>query len=157
MSTTDFPACPDAETVRFIADEMLGKPWRLGARGPWAFDCLGVVLGAYATVGVTLPDPWGSLRLASFEKDRAALRACFQAVHGVDGQRPELRPMDIFVWSWSEPADPWGLSPARRVADTGIGLWDGSSVVTAPHAATVCRVCVETLPDHVVNRYGWAS
>lgn len=43
-----------AEAVRF-ALRQLGKPYEWGAAGPQAFDCSGLVVSAYRTVGVVLP------------------------------------------------------------------------------------------------------
>lgn len=37
------------------ARAQLGKPYRFGASGPDSFDCSGLTLAAYATVGIKLP------------------------------------------------------------------------------------------------------
>lgn len=39
-------------------DDMVGARWELGARGPGAFDCLGVVLEACERLELPMFDPW---------------------------------------------------------------------------------------------------
>jgi len=34
----------------------IGKPWKVGARGPLAFDCWGLITWAYSAGGIALPD-----------------------------------------------------------------------------------------------------
>ena len=36
--------------------EAIGKPWKVGARGPNSFDCWGLITWAYAAGGIALPD-----------------------------------------------------------------------------------------------------
>jgi peptidoglycan DL-endopeptidase CwlO len=43
-----------AAVVAFVRAQ-LGKPYVLGATGPDAYDCSGLVQAAYATIGITLP------------------------------------------------------------------------------------------------------
>ena len=46
---------PAAATVIAFARAQLGKPYRLGANGPDAWDCSSLVQAAYATAGILLP------------------------------------------------------------------------------------------------------
>jgi len=42
--------------------DLIGKPYKLGARGPEEYDCWGLCMEVYARAGVRLPD-WNSDRL----------------------------------------------------------------------------------------------
>jgi cell wall-associated NlpC family hydrolase len=55
------PATGSAATVIAYARAQLGKPYRYGAAGPAAFDCSGLVLAAYARIGIRLPHKAASL------------------------------------------------------------------------------------------------
>jgi cell wall-associated NlpC family hydrolase len=48
------PPSPADQVVAFALAQQ-GHPYRKGAAGPRAFDCSGLILAAYATVGVDLP------------------------------------------------------------------------------------------------------
>jgi cell wall-associated NlpC family hydrolase len=37
------------------AETQAGKPYSYGAAGPWAYDCSGLVMAAFAHVGISLP------------------------------------------------------------------------------------------------------
>jgi cell wall-associated NlpC family hydrolase len=41
-------------------DDLIGKPWRLGARGPDAYDCWGLVLVLADRFGCKVPPDWCS-------------------------------------------------------------------------------------------------
>jgi cell wall-associated NlpC family hydrolase len=49
------PAPSLADQVVAFALAQRGHPYRKGAAGPRAFDCSGLILAAYATVGIDLP------------------------------------------------------------------------------------------------------
>lgn len=68
-------------------DELIGLPWRLGARGPEEYDCLGLVI---ELAGIDLPRDAGL-----FESIRA-MRSRLQRVG--DG---EILPGDVLYWPHS--------------------------------------------------------
>lgn len=37
-------------------NDLIGKPYRLGGRGPFEYDCWGLVVEIYKRLGVSLPD-----------------------------------------------------------------------------------------------------
>lgn len=41
-------------------DDLIGRPWRSGARGPEAFDCWGLVLVLAERSGLPVPPDWSS-------------------------------------------------------------------------------------------------
>ena len=49
-------ATAEAPGLRFEWADLLGKPFKLGARGPDAFDCYGLVMELGRRAGVELPD-----------------------------------------------------------------------------------------------------
>jgi len=49
------PPDDDARRVVGYAYAQLGKPYRFGAAGPWAFDCSGLTMAAWRAAGVALP------------------------------------------------------------------------------------------------------
>jgi cell wall-associated NlpC family hydrolase len=59
------PAPAGAAGPIAYAEAQLGKPYVWGATGPDAFDCSGLVMEAYASVGVTIPrtsqEQWAAL------------------------------------------------------------------------------------------------
>jgi hypothetical protein len=48
-------AAPAALSAVGFALRQLGKPYEWAAEGPWTYDCSGLVLAAYQSVGVNLP------------------------------------------------------------------------------------------------------
>jgi cell wall-associated NlpC family hydrolase len=52
--TAAAPAHADPAVVP-VARTRIGAPYRWGAAGPDAFDCSGLIVWAYAQIGVTLP------------------------------------------------------------------------------------------------------
>ncbi len=64
---------------------IIGKPYKLGGRGPDVFDCWGVVLWVYRQLGISLPDAWCSdtskaEQLRTFRRGAAPLRIPFDEV-----------------------------------------------------------------------------
>lgn len=53
--TVSGPASERAKAALRYAIAQIGKPYRMGAEGPNAFDCSGLTQAAYASVGVRLP------------------------------------------------------------------------------------------------------
>lgn len=86
-ATFTAPAKPRTDRERLIAAgvEMLGVPYRFGAKGPDEIDCSGFTKEAYEAVGVALPD--GSFNQAEGEKPLPANLA-------------ELVPGDLLFYRW---------------------------------------------------------
>lgn len=61
-------------TVVAYALAQRGDPYRFGAAGPNAFDCSGLVVAAYARVGIHLPHQTGALISRGVKVSRAGLR-----------------------------------------------------------------------------------
>jgi len=59
----------DAQTVVNFAYAQIGEPYVFGAAGPGSWDCSGLVMGAYASIGVSLPHSasgqWSATRRVS--------------------------------------------------------------------------------------------
>ncbi|WP_053093982.1 NlpC/P60 family protein [Mycobacterium heckeshornense] len=71
----------DAATVVAVARTAIGRPYQWGAAGPDAFDCSGLVVWAFAQIGVQLPHSSEAL-----------------AVGGQPITRDELAPGDIVTF-----------------------------------------------------------
>ena len=70
VSTNRTPAAVDVYISAVRTDDLIGKPWRLGARGPEAFDCWGLVLVLAQRCGRAVPPDW-----CSCDMSRAQQRA----------------------------------------------------------------------------------
>ena len=68
------PASSSAGRVVAFALAQVGKPYVWAAAGPRAFDCSGLVMAAYATVGVRLPHQSESLLGYGYAVSRSQLR-----------------------------------------------------------------------------------
>jgi cell wall-associated NlpC family hydrolase len=64
LASPHVPAGAAGQAISY-AEVQLGKPYVWGATGPDAFDCSGLVMEAYASVGVTIPrtsqEQWAAL------------------------------------------------------------------------------------------------
>jgi cell wall-associated NlpC family hydrolase len=83
----------DAGRVVSFAVAQLGKPYVWGAAGPISYDCSGLTLAAYATVGVQLPH-----------------YAAYQVGYGqaVDWRRQPIRPGDLLFLRGGDPIHDYG-------------------------------------------------
>jgi cell wall-associated NlpC family hydrolase len=112
-----------------FAEAQLGKPYQWGGVGPDAWDCSGLVQGAYAAAGVTLP------------------RTTYEQVTGSGpsaGRNPDnWQPGDLLFSSGSDgnPSDP---------GHVGIYLGNGQ-VIQAPHTGDVVRITPLTQYDTVTG------
>jgi cell wall-associated NlpC family hydrolase len=61
-----------ANAVKTALSQM-GKPYRLGARGPDAFDCSGLVFYAYNRYGIRLPQTAETMNQAGYGVDAGAV------------------------------------------------------------------------------------
>jgi cell wall-associated NlpC family hydrolase len=106
----------DASPVVGFAVGQLGKPYVWGGAGPGSYDCSGLVLAAYATVGVRLPH-----------------YAAYQATYGqpVDWRREPIRPGDLLFFRGGDPVHDHG--------HVGIAL-DAQRWINAPQAGDVVSV-----------------
>ena len=98
----------------------LGKPYQWGGAGPDSWDCSGLVMVAYAQVGIPL------------EHNAAAQWAETDAAQVPGTGTAGLEPGDLLFWA-TDPSDP---STIEHVA---IYVGDGE-VVDAPHTGTVVQV-----------------
>lgn len=98
----------------------LGKPYQWAGAGPDSWDCSGLVMVAYAQVGVPLEH---NAAAQYAETDKAALPL---------GGTANLEPGDLLFWAY-DTSDP---STIHHVA---IYVGDGE-VVDAPHTGTVVQV-----------------
>ena len=67
-------ATGNAGRVVAYARAQVGKRYRFGATGPSAFDCSGLVVAAYARIGISLPHYTGSLLKRGRYVSRSQLR-----------------------------------------------------------------------------------
>jgi cell wall-associated NlpC family hydrolase len=98
----------------------LGKPYQWGGAGPASWDCSGLVMVAYAQVGVPLEH---NAAAQYAETDKAALP--------LDGTA-NLEPGDLLFWAY-DTSDP------TTIHHVAIYVGDGE-VVDAPHTGTVVQV-----------------
>lgn len=69
-----YPGGPAAKAVRFACSQ-IGKPYVWGAAGPGGYDCSGLTLASWATVGVSMPHNAAAQRRSMKTVSRADLRA----------------------------------------------------------------------------------
>lgn len=146
LTTTTTSASDPVATALGFARAQLGKPYRWGAAGPDAYDCSGLVQGAYKAAGVTLP------------------RTTFQQITvGTPVAKANLRPGDLvfpdpghvqlysgggMVIEAAKPGVPvrevpmWGFMTARRVAGDG-----GTSTSPLPVIGPVVDVATSLSSD----------
>lgn len=99
-----------ASVAVFFALAQQGRPYRFGASGPRAYDCSGLVLAAWARVGVRLPHSAAGI-----------------ARRGYRVQLSQLRPGDVLVY-------------ARRGRVYHVALYVGGGwMVEAPHHGVPVR------------------
>lgn len=67
-------ATSGVQAVLDYARAQVGKPYRWGAAGPNAYDCSGLVVAAYARIGVQLPHQSGALLSRGRQVSRAQLQ-----------------------------------------------------------------------------------
>jgi cell wall-associated NlpC family hydrolase len=101
----------DAGPVIAFALAQLGKPYRWGAAGPDAYDCSGLTLAAYATIGIQLPH-----------------YAAYQLGYGqpVDWHRQPIHSGDLLFLRGGDPVHDYG--------HVGIAV-DDARWINAPMAA----------------------
>jgi cell wall-associated NlpC family hydrolase len=63
-----------AQKVIAFARRQLGKPYRWAAAGPNAYDCSGLAMAAYATVGIRLPHQTGGIITMGKKVSRSQMR-----------------------------------------------------------------------------------
>lgn len=60
-ATSAKPASGPVSKVTAFALDQVGKPYKFASAGPDSFDCSGLALAAYATVGIRLPHQTGGI------------------------------------------------------------------------------------------------
>lgn len=123
---TDPPA-PDLGTaVVGFALAQVGKPYERGTAGPDTYDCSGLVLAAYRSIGVELPH-WS---VAQADEGRA-----------VDWPNEPIRPGDLVFTR--------GDTPTIDLGHVGIAV-DGTRWISAPRPGR--RVHQVPIPVHAIQR-----
>lgn len=105
-------------SVVSIALSLLGRPYRWGASGPYAFDCSGLTMYVYAQIGISLPH------------SSSAQYGCGDRV-----SYDELQPGDLVFFARS----------GGRISHVGIYIGNGM-FVHAPQTGDVVKV--SSLADH---------
>lgn len=82
------------QTVMNYAREQLGKPYVLGTAGPDTFDCSGLIMQAYKTVGLNLPHN-------AEEQARKTFNYQVPKSNGVSWTIDDLQPGDLLFFSGS--------------------------------------------------------
>jgi cell wall-associated NlpC family hydrolase len=75
----------NAAALLVRTDDLIGKPWRKGARGPDAFDCWGLVLVLAERCGRTVPADWRSGDMSRAELRAVMDEAARQRTQRLDG------------------------------------------------------------------------
>lgn len=114
------PTDTQQRTVIAFALAQLGKPYVFGAAGPDAFDCSGLMVAAWATVGVALP------------------RSTFQQVHiGIAVSLTTMQPGDLIFTPGSDgtPSNPGHVGMYIGTDPAGAPL-----LVQAPKTGDVVKI-----------------
>ena len=104
------------------AESQIGKPYVWGAAGPDSYDCSGLVMWAYAHVGVNL-DHWTG----------------YQWVEGARMSTSSLRPGDLVFFA-TNTSDP------NTIHHVGMYIGNGE-MVEAPHTGAYVRISSMWRPD----------
>ena len=106
----------DARSVVQFALAQLGKPYQWGAAGPDAYDCSGLTLAAYASIGVRLPH-----------------YATYQAGYGkpIDWHHQPIHPGDLLFLR--------GGAPTHDYGHVGIAL-NTHQWINAPQAGDLVQI-----------------
>lgn len=136
-------ARPDPEAVAAAARAWIGTPWRHGAacRGAGC-DCLGLVRGVRATLGLPVPE-----RLPPYPPDWAVRGAPERLADGLAGWLPALpagAPLAagqvlLFRLRPGAPAAHLGILTAAGPAPRFVHAYDRHGVVESPLAAPWAR------------------
>jgi cell wall-associated NlpC family hydrolase len=107
-----------------VAEAQIGKPYVWGAAGPNSFDCSGLVMFAYAHVGVSIDHFTGD-----------------QWNEGAHLNRDQLRPGDLvfFAYDTSNPA---------TIHHVGMYIGNGE-MVEAPHTGASVQISSYARPDYI--------
>ncbi|HVW81254.1 MAG TPA: NlpC/P60 family protein [Mycobacteriales bacterium] len=106
------------------AEAQIGKPYQWGGAGPDTFDCSGLVMWAYAQVGVHL-DHWTG----------------FQWEEGAHVAVSDLRPGDLLFFAY-DTSDP------DTIHHVGMYIGNGQ-MVEAPYTGADVRISSDSRPDFI--------
>jgi cell wall-associated NlpC family hydrolase len=123
-STAGTVSASTAAAAVNVAEAQIGKPYVWGAAGPNSFDCSGLVMYAYAHVGVSMDHFTGD-----------------QWNEGAHLSRDELRPGDLvfFAYDTSNPA---------TIHHVGMYIGNGE-MVEAPHTGANVQISSYDRPDYI--------
>jgi peptidoglycan DL-endopeptidase CwlO len=120
------PAPSPSDQVVAFALAQQGHPYRKGAAGPSAFDCSGLILAAYATVGIDLPH-WS---VAQAQRGRA-----------VDWRHEPIEPGDLVFTRGDNPVIDLGhVGLAVSGTEWVVASRPGAPVRVAPLPSAIQRV-----------------
>jgi len=110
---------PPPQAVAYAwATAQKGKPFAWGGRGPYAYDCSGLVYAAYRHAGITLPrDTYSMIRSRQLERiSRAQARRGDLAFYGPPSAPEHVALVDTatVVFSAYRPGQPAGWSRDSR-------------------------------------------
>lgn len=127
-----------------IINQMVGKPFRWGARGPDAYDCWGAVLETLRLAG--LPSP-GDLDTASGD------RAVFEALAAGKVMDPQWNRVDT-----PQPGDVVALSTHTKINHAGVYVPGGVLHMTAKRGAVLARtIMLRAAGYRLVEFYRWVG
>jgi cell wall-associated NlpC family hydrolase len=123
-STAGTVSASTAAAAVSVAEAQIGKPYVWGAAGPNSFDCSGLVMYAYAQVGVSIDHFTGD-----------------QWNEGAHLSRDQLRPGDLvfFAYDTSNPA---------TIHHVGMYIGNGE-MVEAPHTGANVQISSYARPDYI--------
>lgn len=117
------------QEVDGIADLLIGKPFKSGARGPFHYDCFGLLVAMFLGCGIDLDDPFQKQTV-----DQGGFRRFRQLFRRVSPDE-ELQPLDV-------------IKQRRLQAHVSIYLSHGFALDTSDHAF---RSPVENLAPHITG------
>jgi cell wall-associated NlpC family hydrolase len=123
-STAGTVSASTAAAAVNVAEAQIGKPYVWGAAGPNSFDCSGLVMYAYAHVGVSIDHFTGD-----------------QWNEGAHLSRDQLQPGDLvfFAYDTSNPA---------TIHHVGMYIGNGE-MVEAPHTGANVQISSYARPDYI--------
>jgi cell wall-associated NlpC family hydrolase len=115
---TNYPGGDAGKVIRFACAQ-IGKPYVFGAEGPGSYDCSGLIMRAWAQVGVSLPHNAAAQRRTVKSVSRANLRPGDIVFFYVDLHHAGLYAGKINGTHWIVHASRAGVPVMMRKMDDG--------------------------------------